>query len=286
MPVMKIDGHDVGYVEAGPADAPLALFAHCSLAFSGLWSGVMERLADRWRCVALDMPGHGRADRGDPALPLQLQAARYVEGAAAAFGGGPAHLVGLSLGGAVMGRVAHRSPALARSLTLIEPVYFHLLQRDHPEHAEEDERVMAPVHAFNRAGDYHAGARAFMEGWGQPGQYDRFSDAAKDAVARAMRHLADEFDWVRDWPEGQITRADIAALAAPVMLVQGETTQASAKAIIDELAALLPDARREEIAGAGHLSPVDDPAAVAALLADFFTAVERGAAEAGRAAAG
>ena len=83
---------------------------------------------------------------------------------------------------------------------------------------------------------------------------------------------------VSGWPEGQIGREALAAIAAPVMLMQGERTQGSAKAILDELQGLLPAARREEIAGAGHLSPVDDPEAVAARLAAFFAAAEAGAA--------
>ena len=89
MPQFEDQGLKIGYLEMGPEDAPLALFAHCSLAFSGLWKGVMSRLSDRWRCVALDMPGHGASDRGDRDLSLQMQAVRYVEAAAARWGGGP-----------------------------------------------------------------------------------------------------------------------------------------------------------------------------------------------------
>lgn len=273
---IEVGGHKVAYIETGPvaADAPVAIFAHCSLAFAGLWKGVIERLAGRWRCVALDMPGHGRSDRGDEAISLQHQAMDYVEGVAAAVGADRAHLVGLSLGGAVMGRVACRAPGLARSLTLIEPVYFHLLAEQDPAFAAENAAAMAPVYEACDEGRYHDGARAFMEAWGQPGQFDRFPAPARDAVARALKHLAGDFKMVSEWPEGQISRADIASIAAPTLLMQGERTQSSAKAILDELEALKPDAERAEIAGAGHLSPVDAPVAVAERLAAFFDRVE------------
>ncbi|MEX2521083.1 MAG: alpha/beta hydrolase [Paracoccaceae bacterium] len=274
--VIEVGGHGVGVLEAGPADAPRVLFAHCSLAFAGLWKGTMAPLAERWRCVSVDMPGHGASDRGDMAVSLQHQAVAYVEGAAAAAGGGPAHLVGLSLGAAVMGRVAAKRPDLARSLTLIEPVYFHLLDEAHKAEAAANDDFMAEVYRACADGRFHDGARAFMEAWGQPGQYDRTPGPAQDRIARSLSFLAEDFDMVSGWPEGQISREAIAAIAAPVLLMQGERTQGSTKAILDQLSLLSPRAARVEIAGAGHLSPVDEPEAVAARLAAFFEAVEGG----------
>ncbi|QIE55479.1 alpha/beta fold hydrolase [Pikeienuella piscinae] len=273
--IIEVDGHRVGVLEAGPEAAPRVILAHCSLAFAGLWRIVMTQLAERWRCVSIDMPGHGVSDRGDRALSLQLQAVAYVEGVAAATGSGSAHLVGLSLGGAVMGRVAVKRPDLTWSLTLIEPVYFHLLSAPGGEEDEENARAMAPVYRACADGRFHDGARAFMEAWGQPGQFDRMPEAARDAVARALSFLVEDFDMVSGWPEGQIDGDALSTIRAPVLLMQGERTQASAKAILDVIQTRLPEAERAEIAGAGHLSPVDDPTAVAARLSAFFERIER-----------
>lgn len=280
MPQIEVGGHAVGYLEAegggGAENGAPVILAHCSLAYSGLWKGVMAALGGRRRCIALDMPGHGASDRGDEALSLQHQAVAYVEGAADALcEGGPAHLVGLSLGGAVMGRVAAKRPGLARSLTLIEPVYFHLIS-DQPELAGENETAMKPVHDACAEGRFHDGARAFMEAWGQPGQFDRMPEAARDSIARALGFLAQDFDMVSGWPEGQIGPNTLAAIPAPTLLMQGERTPASAKAVLDEVAKLKPGAARFEVPGAGHLSPVDAPEAVAARLAAFFDEVEAG----------
>lgn len=272
--VIEVGGYRAGLLETGPQDAPRVIFAHCSLAFAGLWKGVMERLAGRWRCVSVDMPAHGASDRGERSLSLQHQAAAYVVGAAEE--GGPAHLVGLSLGGAVMGRVAAKRPDIARSLTLIEPVYFHLLGEAQRAVAAENDHIMAEVHRACAEGRFHDGARAFMQAWGQPDQFDRMPEPARDRIAGSLHFLAEDFDMVSGWPEGQISREALGAIVAPVLLMQGERTQASAKAILDELVAILPTAARTEIAGAGHLSPVDNPEAVADRLAAFFEDVERG----------
>ena len=39
-------------------------------------------------------------------------------------------------------------------------------------------------------GRAHEAARIFMEGWGQPGQYDKMPKAGQDAIATALTHVA------------------------------------------------------------------------------------------------
>lgn len=272
MAEIEIGGYKVRYIEEGKG--PLAIFAHCSMAHSGLWRPVMSALAENWRCVALDMPGHGGTERGDEAISLQFQAATYVEGLAEALDAGPAHLVGLSLGGAVMGRVAHRTPAIARSLTMMEPIFFHIVADRDEQAMADDARVMDPVKAACAEGRFQDGARAFMEGWGQPGQFDKMPAPAREAIARAMSYLYPDFEIVGTWPPGQITREGFGAMAMPTLLLEGSETRYSAKRIQDELAKLMPRAARDVIADAGHLSPVDQPQTVAARLRRFWQDVE------------
>lgn len=275
MPVFDAGGHAIGYHAAGPEDAPLALFAHCSLGHGGLWKGVMAELGRDWRCIALDLPGHGRSDRGDETISLQFQAVDDVAAMAEAFGGGRAHLVGLSLGGAVMARAAVRRPEVAKSLTMLEPILMHLLDEDRPDLAEENHAAMAGCYAACADGRWRDGAKAFMESWGQPGQFDRFPEPARAAVGEAMKWIYRDFPMAHSWAPGQIGHDDLAAIAAPAVLMQGERTQASAKAVVAEVARLMPEAEVIEIAGAGHLSPVDDPAQVAARLGAFLAEAER-----------
>ena len=272
MQTLDVGGHKVGYLAEGAGD--LVDFAHCSLGFSGLFLPCIRGLSDRYRCVSVDLPGHGRSDRGDKSISLQQQAVRYVAALIEAEGGGPAHLVGLSLGGAIMGRVALAYPALARSLTLIEPIYFHLLTDSRPEFAAENLKTMEPVIEACNEGRYHDGARAFMEGWGQPGQFDRMPESGRDAIARALAHVSRDFPMAHAWVPGQITRDDLRSIQTPTLLMEGAATQPSASAILDELAALMPRTERASIPGAGHLSPVDEPAEVAARLAAFFATLE------------
>jgi pimeloyl-ACP methyl ester carboxylesterase len=56
----------------------------------------------------------------------------------------------------------------------------------------------------------------------------------------------------------------------PVLLIGGEFDLDSRKTAADELAAQLPQARRVQIPGAGHLCNLDNPAAYNAAIEEFF----------------
>ncbi|MES2209248.1 MAG: alpha/beta hydrolase [Chloroflexota bacterium] len=103
------------WVTAGPAEGSLIVFIHGTRLTRVSWGAVVARLSDTYRCVSVDLPGHGAlAD-----VPFSLDAAAaVVEAAINDAGGGPAVLVGLSLGGYVAMTTAARSPGHVRGLVL------------------------------------------------------------------------------------------------------------------------------------------------------------------------
>lgn len=61
-----VDGTDIFYREAGPADAPILLLPHGYPASSYAFRNLMPALADRWRTIAPDLPGFGYSGTPDP----------------------------------------------------------------------------------------------------------------------------------------------------------------------------------------------------------------------------
>lgn len=271
MAEITLRGSRVAWREAGmdAAGTPV-LFAHCSLAHAGLWKPMMAGLAEDHPCVALDLPAHGRSDPAPAGESLQIFAVEACGLLAERFGR-PVHLVGLSLGAATLGRLALRRPDLCATVSLFEPVWFHLLQQGGRD-AEVAEEQAAAAAVAARSDPLDA-ARTFMDRWGVPGGWERMPEAAREEAARIYPLLAADFAWVSGWPAGQIGLPDLAAMRPPAMIVSGETTQAPATAICDLVAAAIPGARRETIAGAGHLSPVSHAPAALALLRDFWASV-------------
>ena len=58
---VNVDGLDVFYREAGPADAPVLLLLHGFPTSSHMFRDLIPRLADTWRVIAPDLPGFGQS---------------------------------------------------------------------------------------------------------------------------------------------------------------------------------------------------------------------------------
>jgi len=59
---MKIDGVNVFYREAGPADGPVVVLLHGFPTSSHMFRNLIPLLADRYRVIAPDYPGFGQSD--------------------------------------------------------------------------------------------------------------------------------------------------------------------------------------------------------------------------------
>ena len=100
----------------GPEDAPGIVFLHGTRLTRAQWWPQLRRLAGAYRCVAVDLPGHGvLADR-----PFTIEAATDLVRAAieAEIPSGRAVIVGLSLGGYVAIDTAEAYPERVSGLVL------------------------------------------------------------------------------------------------------------------------------------------------------------------------
>ena len=64
---ISIDGVNVFYREAGPADAPTVVLLHGFPSSSNMFRNLIPALADRYRVIAPDYPGFGHSDMPDRA---------------------------------------------------------------------------------------------------------------------------------------------------------------------------------------------------------------------------
>lgn len=99
----------------GPVGAPAIVFIHGTRLTRTSWRGIASRLGGTYRCICIDLPGHGAL--ADRRFTLDA-AADAVEAALADEKIGRAVLVGLSLGGYVAMATAARTPQRVRGLVL------------------------------------------------------------------------------------------------------------------------------------------------------------------------
>lgn len=114
--------HDLG----GPDDpaAPVLFFAHATGFHGRVWGPTAAPLTDRYRCLALDLRGHGVSETPDGASLQWTHMGDDVLAVLDAEGIGgyrEVHGIGHSLGCAALVLAASRRPGILRSLWLYEP---------------------------------------------------------------------------------------------------------------------------------------------------------------------
>jgi esterase len=115
------DGVSLHVAEDGVADGPPILFLHGITSCVDTWGWALPLLADRYRVLRLDFRGHGQSGRA----PGTYQFPSYRSDAAAVCRqviGGPAIVVGHSLGGGTAAALAQAHPEFVAAAFMEDPV--------------------------------------------------------------------------------------------------------------------------------------------------------------------
>lgn len=118
--LVEVGGRTLSYLVLGEAEGPPVVLVHGYGGDKGSWLFVQQPLAESHTVYALDLPGHGASDKDVGEGSLRFLADALV-GFLDAVGIERAHLVGHSLGGAVVAAVARSAPERVASLTLLAP---------------------------------------------------------------------------------------------------------------------------------------------------------------------
>ncbi|GLW07549.1 alpha/beta hydrolase [Microtetraspora sp. NBRC 13810] len=121
------------YVRSAPGSGTeTAFFVHGLAGSATNWTDLMDLLKGVAAGHAIDLPGAGFSPAPPDGDYSVVAHTRAVAASIERIAGGPVHLFGNSLGGAVSVRVAATRPDLVRSLTLISPALPDLFPRYGP----------------------------------------------------------------------------------------------------------------------------------------------------------
>jgi len=117
---VAVDGTNIFYREAGPADGPVVLLLHGWPASSHMFRDLMPKLADRFRLIAPDYPGFGYSDAPPPhAFEYTFDhLAEIVEKFVDTLGITKASLYVQDYGGPIGFRIAAKRPELVRAIVV------------------------------------------------------------------------------------------------------------------------------------------------------------------------
>jgi pimeloyl-ACP methyl ester carboxylesterase len=264
---LTISGVNIAYLDEGKG--PAIIVGHCSSASHKEWLPLIEELKSSSRVLAPDFIGYGRSDPWPALEPYSFDAELGIITALAKKTKGPIHLVGHSYGAALALEAARTLGPRVKSLALVEPVSFHLLRQEARPEWAEIERLGVGVLTAVSSGDDRTAAATFMSYWLGRFRWWLSPERFKAAITATIQKVALEFTIIID---GSTSLIDYASVTAPTLLVVGSKTRAPARAVVDMLAAALPNATVKVLRGAGHMSPFTHPVEVNRLILDHLAA--------------
>jgi len=260
--IVSINGNVFGYDDAG-SGVPV-VFLHGFPHDRSLWAHQRTALAPRVRCIAPDLRGFGVSVAKGPYSMDQY--ADDVVGLLDTLDIGPAVVCGLSMGGYVAMALWRRHPDRVRGF-----VFCDTKASPDSEAARANRELLIEVaHAEGAA------AVADRMLLGMIGKATRSRQPSLEVEVRAMMArqsvagIAGALGALRDRPDSHET---LTSITVPTLVLVGEddvlTPPSDAQAMLDALPEAAA-ARMDVIAGAGHVSCLERPAAVTHALAEFL----------------
>lgn len=266
----SIDGVATFVHHLGPTTLPdvppdldrgeVVLCLHGSGGNGNVFRGLFKELAPHHSPLAFDMPGHARSGSLDSLGSIDRMAEFVI-----AFGEklalrGPRVLLGHSLGGAVATEVAllapQSGPDSVRALVICStPIAF-------PSPDPLPDLVRRVTEGKQR--------RNFDRGAYSPGTANEivFRGFGEDAKTDP-RVLYGDLLAMRSW-RAVSDLQQLASIQVPTLVLYGEDESEGQIAGCKKLASVIPNARAQGIADAGHMIPLEQPAALADAVTSFL----------------
>jgi pimeloyl-ACP methyl ester carboxylesterase len=267
--VTASDGARLHVVDQGPPDpaADVVVWLQGLNAPAAAWAVQLAHFSRTHRCIAPDPRGIGRSD-APPGPYTTSQMADDVRRILDACALDRAHVVGLSLGGAVAQELALSHPARVRSVALLASF------------ARQTPRSRALMEAWRTLYPVAAQSPGLREGWEKQAYAWLFTDAYwrnEAAVRAALRFAGAQPMQPVNGFLGQVDAAlahdavaRLPGLRAPTLVVHGALDQLASPAGAEEMARIIPGAELLVLPDVGHAVNLEGQRAVNAALRAFW----------------
>jgi pimeloyl-ACP methyl ester carboxylesterase len=266
MPNRRIKRDEMYLLSQGSGD-PI-LFLHGIPTSCHLWNGVIERMTGRFTCIAVDLPGLGRTPRTPQGFRELDAIVARVEALRIKHNIDKWHIVGHDAGCAIAVHYAHQHQQHVDRLALLTPSIFPDLQ---PFRLFELLRkpilgeLMAPI--VNLIFWKLIMRSALVDSHNQRGALQDFN--APFSGPLGAWHLMSLLRWGNPAEVLASFPALLPELLIPTLIVHGSNDPAVPERFAIRASGLIPNSEMV-LLNAGHFLPMNEPAAIANRLLNFF----------------
>ncbi len=236
-------------------DAPLLVLVPGLLCDDSVWQPQIDGLADRARCWVAPNDAHDSLPALAAALLRQAPARRFA-------------LAGHSMGGRIALEVMRQAPERVERLALLDTGW---QPRPGGEAGENERRQRLALLDAAHASGMAEVAHRWLPGMVRPGAHGTAAYAQMQAMVerRTPEQFAAQVQALLDRPDATDV---LAAVDCPTLVLCGKQDQWSPPDRHAAMAALIRHARLVLVPDCGHMSTLEQPAAVTAALAEWLAA--------------
>jgi pimeloyl-ACP methyl ester carboxylesterase len=263
---IEANGVRLHYLDYGPPPAPPIVFLHGGSAHAHWWDFVVPHLADRYRCVAPDLRGHGDSAWADPPDYTLSAHARDVRALIEALALRHVALIGHSFGGFVAITVAAAMRSALSALVIVD---------SRPRITPRSARFLEALRKLPQA-RYASEDDALRRFQLLPAGHDARAEVLEHVLRHGLTPTCDgawtlKFDRraMAGNPAQDLSPA-LATIACPILAIRGEHSPVVSENALAEFPAANPCAVTTEIAGAHHHVMLDRPEALAQTIRTFL----------------
>lgn len=249
---------EVHAVVSGRADAPAVVLSNSLGSTHRMWDAQLADLEQRFRVVRYDTRGHGASPAPDGPYGIDDLADDLVA-LLDRLGIAKAHLVGLSLGGMTVMRVAIRNPERVQRLALL------CTGAQLPPASAWTERA-----ALVRAQGSASVAAAVVQRWFTPAYLEANPGVRSAHEQMIAATSAEGYAACCEAIAELDLREQLSTITAPTLAIAGADDPATPPAKLEEIVARIPGARLLTVPQAAHLANAEQPATITPALIEHL----------------
>jgi len=246
-------------------NGPAVVLLHSSLSSAKQWQNLVNALKSDFTVINIDLLGYGDAEQvsDNRNYSFTVEVLRILAAVKSVTRAQKFHLVGHSCGGAIALKIATERPNSVLSLSLFEPVAFHLFSAG----SEELKQIMQFYEQVHQLSNKHA-TQAFVDYWNGQGYFQQLPVKMQQQMTLGIKKVVLDFKGIFAESYGVEL---VSQIKLPCLFLSGKYSPELSQKLSNKIISYLPTVEYHQIAS-GHMAPLSHPQLVEPLIIDFLFA--------------